>query len=185
MILKFDPCLKPMKKLSLFLVFAFCFCGVLLLPSETKQVFQLAKQEKITEEIENDVFIPSDYDNKTLFFLNQMKKKRSHFSSYDVRFTDKNIYTTSEDWRFFESNFELLGPVQLNIHVSEGAYKYLTEYLLNKNLTRPITVGSGSGLFDCLKTCFERRPADPLASTTKCDCASWFSNPNQIGTKNP
>ena len=171
-----------MKKIYLLLLFTLWVSAVFLflLPSETKQIYDLTKKEKISTKIANDIFIPSNINNKVLFFLDQIKKKNSHFRSYDIRLTQKNVFTTSEDWRFFGENLDQIGPIRITIQISEGTYKFFSEYLLNRNLTLPLSVGSGKGLYDCLNNCFEGINYESLERAPRCDCTTWFSSPNLI-----
>ena len=60
---------------------------------------EISIKEKIKSEIANDVFIPNEYNDKGILFLNQVKNKESYFPNYEVRITN-NLHVTSGDWRF-------------------------------------------------------------------------------------
>ena len=67
----------------------------------SNDVKEISLKEKIKNEIANDVFIPSEYNDKGILFLNQVKNKESYFTNYEVRITN-NLHVTSGDWPFFK-----------------------------------------------------------------------------------
>jgi hypothetical protein len=139
-----------MKKIYSLLIFVFFVCAVILsLPSESSQVLQL---------------------NKAVLFLDQIKNKHSYYSSYGVRITNQNLHTTSEDWRFFDENFEHIGEVQFRIQISEEAYNFFKRSDIESNILN--NSNSIIGLDNCLDECFSKNNNESLLD---CDCSSWFS----------
>ena len=91
-----------MKKSILILIFVTFFLCIIYILSQkpSNDVKEISIKEKIKNEIANDVFIPSEYNDKGILFLNQVKNKESYFPVYEVRITN-NLHVTSGDWRFF------------------------------------------------------------------------------------
>jgi len=165
-----------MKKICFFLIFVFFVCAVILsLPSESSQVLQLTKKQKIKDLIASNVFIPKNYFNKAVFFLDQIKNKSSYYSSYGIRITNQNLHTTSEDWRFFDENFEQIGDVKFRIQISEEAYNFFKKSDIESNSYILNNSSSIIGLNNCLDECFTKNNNEPLLD---CDCSSWFSKQN-------
>ena len=85
---------------------------------------EISIKEKIKSEIANDVFIPNEYNDKGILFLNQVKNKESYFPKYEVRITN-NVHVTSGDWRFFQENYDHIGNVKLVIEISKNVFNDL------------------------------------------------------------
>jgi hypothetical protein len=161
-----------MKKIYSLLIFVFFVCAVILsLPSESSQVLQLTKKQKIKDLIASNVFVPENYFNKAVLFLDQIKNKHSYYSSYGVRITNQNLHTTSEDWRFFDENFEHIGEVQFRIQISEEAYNFFKRSDIESNSFILNNSSSIIGLNNCLDECFSKNNNESLLN---CDCSSWF-----------
>ena len=162
-----------MKKIYSLLIFVFFVCAVILfLPSESSQVLQLTKKQKIKDLIASSVFIPKNYFNKAVLFLDQIKNKHSYYSSYGIRITNQKLHTTSEDWRFFDENFEHIGEVKFRIQISEETYNF---YKSPDVVSNSIILNNSSsiiGLNNCLDECFSKNNNKSLLN---CDCSSWFS----------
>lgn len=165
-----------MKKIYSLLFFVFFVCGVFFfLPSESSQVIQLTKKQKVKELIANDVFVPKNYFNKAALFLDRIKNKHSYYSSYDIRITNQNLHTTSEDWRFFDENYEQIGEVKFRIQISEEAYNFFEKSDVESNSFILNSASSIIGLNYCLNECFSKNNNESLLN---CDCSSWFSKQN-------
>jgi len=162
-----------MKKIYSFLIFVFFVCAVIFsLPSESSQVFQLSKKQRIKDIIASNVFVPKNYFNKAVLFLDQIKNKHSYYSSYGIRITNQKLHTTSEDWRFFDENFEHIGEVQFRIQISEEAYNFFKRSDIESNSFILNNSSSIIGLNNCLDECFSKNNNESLLD---CDCSSWFS----------
>ena len=162
-----------MKKIYSFLIFVFFVCAVIFsLPSESSQVLQLTKKQRIKDLIASNVFVPKNYFNKAVLFLDQIKNKHSYYSSYGIRITNQNIHTTSEDWRFFDENFEHIGEVRFRIQISEEAYIFFKRSDIESNSFILNNSSSIIGLNNCLDECFSKNNNESLLN---CDCSSWFS----------
>jgi hypothetical protein len=161
-----------MKKIYSFLIFVFFVCAVIFsLPSESSQVLQLTKKQRIKDLIASNVFVPKNYFNKAVLFLDQIKNKHSYYSSYGIRITNQNIHTTSEDWRFFDENFEHIGEVRFRIQISEKAYIFFKRSDIESNSFILNNSSSIIGLNNCLDECFSKNNNESLLN---CDCSSWF-----------
>lgn len=161
-----------MKKIYSFLIFVFFVCAVIFsLPSESSQVLQLTKKQRIKDLIASNVFVPKNYFNKAVLFLDQIKNKHSYYSSYGIRITNQNINTTSEDWRFFDENFEHIGEVRFRIQISEKAYIFFKRSDIESNSFILNNSSSIIGLNNCLDECFSKNNNESLLN---CDCSSWF-----------
>ena len=162
-----------MKKIYSFLIFVFFVCAVIFsLPSESSQVLQLSKKQRIKDLIASNVFVPKNYFNKAVLFLDQIKNKHSYYSSYDIRITNQNLHTTSEDWRFFDENFEHIGEVKFRIQISEETYNFFKRSDIESNSFILNNSSSIIGLNNCLDGCFSKNNNESLLN---CDCSSWFS----------
>ena len=151
----------------------FFVCAVIFsLPSESSQVFQLSKKQRIKDIIASNVFVPKNYFNKAVLFLDQIKNKHSYYSSYGIRITNQKLHTTSEDWRFFDENFEHIGEVQFRIQISEEAYNFFKRSDIESNSFILNNSSSIIGLNNCLDECFSKNNNESLLD---CDCSSWFS----------
>ena len=165
-----------MKKIYSFLIFVFFVCAVIFsLPSESSQVLQLTKKQRIKDLIASNVFVPENYFNKAVLFLDQIKNKHSYYSSYDIRITNQNLHTTSEDWRFFDENFEHIGEVKFRIQISEETYNFFKRSDIESNSFILNNSSSIIGLNNCLDECFSKNNNESLSD---CDCSSWFSKQN-------
>lgn len=121
-------------------------------------------KEKTIKYISNDIFIPKDAEYKGILFLDQVKKKNTYYSSYDLRITNY-IYSSSRDWRFFNENFKNIGDVKLVIKISNNVYKYLSNQIyidFNDNNIKPIR--------DCVNNCFKKFEQTNEEVPIKCDC---------------
>tara|TARA_B100000609_G_C17113108_1_gene380803 strand:- start:140 stop:625 length:486 start_codon:yes stop_codon:yes gene_type:complete len=129
---------------------------------------EISTKEKIKSEIANDVFIPNEYDDKGILFLNQVKNKESYFPKYEVRITN-NVHVTSGDWRFFQENYDHIGNVKLVIEISKNVFNDLKKQadinLLNRNLNAEI-----KGIYECLNICFERIEQTDGRWGNQCNC---------------
>ena len=116
--------------------------------------------------------MPKNYFNKAVLFLDQIKNKHSYYSSYGIRITNQKLHTTSEDWRFFDENFEHIGEVQFRIQISEEAYNFFKRSDIESNSFILNNSSSIIGLNNCLDECFSKNNNESLLD---CDCSSWFS----------
>ena len=98
--------------------------------------------------------------------------QHSYYSSYGIRITNQNLHTTSEDWRFFDENFEHIGEVQFRIQISEEAYNFFKRSDIESNSFILNNSSSIIGLNNCLDECFSKNNNESLLD---CDCSSWFS----------
>ena len=80
-----------MKKSILILFFVTLFLCIIYILSQkpSNDVKEISIKEKIKNEIANDVFIPSEYNDKGILFLNQVKNKESYFPNQVKQ--DENI----------------------------------------------------------------------------------------------
>ena len=163
-----------MKKgiLMLFLV-TFLLCIIYIVfqkPSNHEK--EISIKEKIKSEIANDVFIPSEYDDKGILFLNQVKNKESYFPNYEVRFTN-NVHVTSGDWRFFQENYDHIGNVKLVIEISKNFFNDLKKQgdfnLLNPSFNLEI-----KDIYECLNICFERIKQTDGRWGNQCNCKNQY-----------
>ena len=162
-----------MKKIYSLLIFVLFVCAVILsIPSESSQILQLTKKQKIKGLIASNVFVPENYFNKAELFLDQIKNKHSYYSSYGIRITNQNLHTTSEDWRFFDENFEHIGEVKFRIQISKEAYNFFKRSDIESNSFILKNSSSIIGLNNCLDECFSK---DNNESLSDCDCSSCFS----------
>ena len=162
-----------MKIIYSLLIFVLFVCAVILsIPSESSQILQLTKKQKIKGLIASNVFVPENYFNKAELFLDQIKNKHSYYSSYGIRITNQNLHTTSEDWRFFDENFERIGEVKFRIQISEEAYNFFRRSVIESNSFILNNSSSVIGLNNCLDECFSKNKNGSLLN---CDCSSWFS----------
>ena len=163
-----------MKKgiLMLFLV-TFLLCIIYIVsqkPSNHEK--EISIKEKIKSEIANDVFIPSEYDDKGILFLNQVKNKESYFPNYEVRITN-NVHVTSGDWRFFQENYDHIGNVKLVIEISKSVFNDLKKQgdlnLLNPSFNLEI-----KDIYECLNICFERIKQTDGRWGNQCNCKNQY-----------
>ena len=133
---------------------------------------EISIKEKIKSEIANDVFIPNEYNDKGILFLNQVKNKESYFPKYEVRITN-NVHVTSGDWRFFQENYDHIGNVKLVIEISKNMFNDLKKQadinLLNPNLNEEI-----KGIYECLNICFERIKQTDGRWGNQCNCKNQY-----------
>ena len=109
-----------MKKSILILFFiTFFFCIIYILSQKpSNDVKEISIKEKIKNEIANDVFIPSEYNDKGILFLNQVKNKEHYFPLAMRSELQNNAHVTSGDWRFFQENYDHIGSVKLVVEIS-------------------------------------------------------------------
>ena len=133
---------------------------------------EISIKEKIKSEIANDVFIPNEYNDKGILFLNQVKNKKSYFPKYEVRITN-NVHVTSGDWRFFQENYHHIGNVNLVIEISKNVFNDLKKQddfnLLNPSFNREI-----KGIYECLNICFERIKQTDGRWGNQCNCKNQY-----------
>ena len=133
---------------------------------------EISIKEKIKSEIANDVFIPNEYNDKGILFLNQVKNKESYFPKYEVRITN-NVHVTSGDWRFFQENYDHIGNVKLVIEISKNVFNDLKKQddfnLLNPSFNREI-----KGIYECLNICFERIKQTDGRWGSQCNCKNQY-----------
>ena len=133
---------------------------------------EISIKEKIKTEIANDVFIPNEYNDKGILFLNQVKNKKSYFPKYEVRITN-NVHVTSGDWRFFQENYHHIGNVKLVIEISKNVFNDLKKQddfnLLNPSFNREI-----KGIYECLNICFERIKQTDGRWGNQCNCKNQY-----------
>ena len=163
-----------MKKgiLILFLV-TFLLCIIYIVSQKPlNEAKETSIKEKIKSEIANDVFIPSEYNDKGILFLNQVKNKESYFPNYEVRITN-NVHVTSGDWRFFQENYHHIGNVKLVIEISKNVFNDLKKQddfnLLNPSFNREI-----KGIYECLNICFERIKQTDGRWGNQCNCKNQY-----------
>ena len=163
-----------MKKGILILFFVtFLLCTIYIIskkPSNDSK--EISIKEKIKSEIANDVFIPSEYDDKGILFLNQVKNKESYFPKYDVRITN-NVHVTSGDWRFFQENYDHIGNVKLVIEISKNVFNDLKKQG-DFNLLNPSFNAEIKGIYECLNICFERIKQTDGRWGNQCNCKNQY-----------
>ena len=131
---------------------------------------EISIKEKIKSEIANDVFIPNEYNDKGILFLNQVKNKKSYFPKYEVRITN-NVHVTSGDWRFFQENYDHIGNVKLVIEISKDVFNDLKKQG-DFNLLNPSFNAEIKGIYECLNICFERIKQTDGRWGNQCNCRS-------------
>ena len=129
---------------------------------------EISIKEKIKSEIANDVFIPNEYNDKGILFLNQVKNKKSYFPKYEVRITN-NVHVTSGDWRFFQENYDHIGNVKLVIEISKNVFNDLKKQG-DFNLLNPSFNAEIKGIYECLNICFERIKQTDGRWGNQCSC---------------
>ena len=163
-----------MKKgiLILFLV-TFLLCIIYIVSQKPlNEAKETSIKEKIKSEIANDVFIPSEYNDKGILFLNQVKNKESYFPNYEVRITN-NVHVTSGDWRFFQENYDHIGNVKLVIEISKNVFNDLKKQA-DINLLNPNLNGEIKGIYECLNICFERLKQTDGRWGNQCNCKNQY-----------
>ena len=117
---------------------------------------EISIKEKIKSEIANDVFIPNEYNDKGILFLNQVKNKKSYFPKYEVRITN-NVHVTSGDWRFFQENYDHIGNVKLVIEISKNVFNDLKKQG-DFNLLNPSFNAEIKGIYESIvcKNCHKK-----------------------------
>ena len=143
------------KKLIIFFCFFYLSC------LEKKNT---SSKEEIKLEISNDVFIPKDFEEKEMLFLNQIIDKKKYYSNYEVRITNK-LHVTSNDWRFFIQNKNNIGAIKLIIEVSKNFYDKISRDLSYE--IKNIEMGE---TLKCINNCFLNLNSSIEKKTIKCDC---------------
>ena len=143
------------KKLIIF----FCFFYLSCLEKKNTSL-----KEEIKLEISNDVFIPKDFEEKEMLFLNQIIDKKKYYSNYEVRITNK-LHVTSNDWRFFIQNKNNIGAIKLIIEVSKNFYDKISRDLSYE--IKNIEMGE---TLKCINNCFLNLNSSIEKKTIKCDC---------------
>ena len=163
-----------MKKgiLILFLVTFLLFITYIISQKPYSDEKEISIKERIKSEIANDVFIPSEYNDKGILFLNQVKNKESYFPNYEVRITN-NVHVTSGDWRFFQENYHHIGNVKLVIEISKNVFNDLKKQA-DINLLNPNLNGEIKGIYECLNICFERLKQTDGSSCNQCNCKNQY-----------
>ncbi len=133
---------------------------------------EISIKEKIKSEIANDVFIPNEYNDKGILFLNQVKNKKSYFPKYEVRITN-NVHVTSGDWRFFQENYDHIGNVKLVIEISKNVFNDLKKQV-DFNLLNPSFNAEIKGIYECLNICFERIKQTDGRWGNQCNCKNQY-----------
>ena len=133
---------------------------------------EISIKEKIKSEIANDVFIPNEYNDKGILFLNQVKNKKSYFPKYEVRITN-NVHVTSGDWRFFQENYDHIGNVKLVIEISKDVFNDLKKQG-DFNLLNPSFNAEIKGIYECLNICFERIKQTDGRWGKQCNCKNQY-----------
>ena len=133
---------------------------------------EISIKEKIKSEIANDVFIPNEYNDKGILFLNQVKNKKSYFPKYEVRITN-NVHVTSGDWRFFQENYDHIGNVKLVIEISKNVFNDLKKQG-DFNLLNPSFNAEIKGIYECLNICFERIKQTDGRWGNQCNCKNQY-----------
>ena len=163
-----------MKKgiLILFLVTFLLFITYIISQKPSSDEKEISIKERIKSEIANDVFIPREYNDKGILFLNQVKNKETYFPNYEVRITN-NVHVTSGDWRFFQENYDHIGNVKLVIEISKNVFNDLKKQadinLLNPSFNREI-----KGIYECLNICFERIKQTDGRWGNQCNCKNQY-----------
>ena len=161
------------KSISILFFVTFLLCILYFFSQKpSSDVKEISMKEKIKTEIANDVFIPNEYNDKGILFLNQIKNKKSFFPNYEVRITN-NVHVTSEDWRFFKENFEHIGNVKLVIEISKNVFNDLKKQtdinLLNPKFNKKI-----KSINKCLDICFERIKQTDGRWGNQCNCKNQY-----------
>ena len=133
---------------------------------------EISIKEKIKSEIANDVFIPNEYNDKGILFLNQVKNKKSYFPKYEVRITN-NVHVTSGDWRFFQENYHHIGNVKLVIEISKNVFNDLKKQG-DFNLLNPSFNAEIKSIYECLNICFERIKQTDGRWGNQCNCKNQY-----------
>ena len=133
---------------------------------------EISIKEKIKSEIANDVFIPNEYNDKGILFLNQVKNKESYFPKYEVRITN-NVHVTSGDWRFFQENYDHIGNVKLVIEISKNVFNDLKKQG-DFNLLNPSFNAEIKSIYECLNICFERIKQTDGRWGKQCNCKNQY-----------
>ena len=133
---------------------------------------EISIKEKIKTEIANDVFIPNEYNDKGILFLNQVKNKESYFPNYEVRITN-NVHVTSGDWRFFQENYHHIGNVKLVIEISKNVFNDLKKQG-DFNLLNPSFNAEIKSIYECLNICFERIKQTDGRWGNQCNCKNQY-----------
>ena len=158
-----------MKK-GILILFFFTFLLTIYITSikSSSDEKEISIKEKIKSEIANDVFIPNEYNDKGILFLNQVKNKESYFTNYEVRITN-NLHVTSGDWRFFQENYDHIGSVKLVVEISKNVFNDLKNQadisLLNPSFNENI-----KDIYECLNVCFERIKQTDGRWGNQCNC---------------
>ena len=163
-----------MKKGVLILVLiTFLLCIIYIISQKpSNEAKESSIKEKIKSEIANDVFIPSEYNDKGILFLNQVKNKESYFPNYEVRITN-NVHVTSGDWRFFQENYDHIGNVKLVIEISKNVFNDLKKQA-DINLLNPNLNGEIEGIYKCVNICFERIKQTDGRWGNQCNCKNQY-----------
>tara|TARA_Y100001954_G_C15402098_1_gene403165 strand:- start:58 stop:522 length:465 start_codon:yes stop_codon:yes gene_type:complete len=150
------------KILSIFVnkkIIIFCFFCISCIQKKS-----FSRKEEIKLKISNDVFIPKDFEEKEMLFLNQIIDKKKYYSNYEVRITNK-LHVTSNDWRFFIQNKNNIGAIKLIIEVSKNFYDKISRDLSYE--IKNIEMGE---TLKCLNNCFLNLNSSIEKKTIKCDC---------------
>ena len=150
------------KILSIFVnkkIIIFCFFCISCIQKKS-----FSRKEEIKLKIANDVFIPKDFEEKEMLFLNQIIDKKKYYSNYEVRITNK-LHVTSNDWRFFIQNKNNIGAIKLIIEVSKNFYDKISRDLSYE--IKNIEMGE---TLKCLNNCFLNLNSSIEKKTIKCDC---------------
>ena len=161
------------KSISILFFVTFLLCILYFFYQKpSSDVKEISMKEKIKNEIANDVFIPNEYNDKGILFLNQIKNKESFFPYYEVRVTN-NVHVTSGDWRFFQENFEHIGNVKLVIEISKNVLNDLKKQadinLLNPKFNKKI-----KSIYECIDICFERIKQTDGRWGNQCNCKNQY-----------
>ena len=161
------------KGISILFLVIFLLCIIYIISQKhSNDEKEISIKEKIKSEIANDVFIPSEYDDKGILFLNQVKNKKSYFPNYEVRITN-NVHVTSGDWRFFQENYHHIGNVKLVIEISKNVFNDLKKQA-DFNLLNPSFNAEIKGIYECLKICFERIKQTDGRWGNQCNCKNQY-----------
>ena len=114
--------------------------------------------------ISNNVFIPKDFEEKEILFLNQIIDKKKYHSNYEVRITNK-LHVTSNDWRFFIQNKNNIGEIKLIIEVSKNFYDKIS-----RNFSKEIKSIEIGATLKCINNCFLDLINSLEKKTIRCDC---------------
>ena len=150
------------KILSIFVnkkIIIFCFFCISCIEKKS-----FSRKEEIKLKIANDVFIPKDFEEKEMLFLNQIIDKKKYYSNYEVRITNK-LHVTSNDWRFFIQNKNNIGAIKLIIEVSKNFYDKISRDLSYE--IKNIEMGE---TLKCINNCFLNLNSSIEKKTIKCDC---------------